>query len=359
MREWIAEFGGKKTNGFFHRNIYVKLGDNFEAVKNKFINSYNNTDIYQCAYVYENDEYNTCNIIGDPYLDFDVDDIESNYSKLVKEVKYVINYLETSLGLPPDELNIFFSGHKGFHVIIPGEAIGLIPSTTINQDFKYFALGMAYVRSGKILNSVRQDLLDLKIYDRKRLFRLPNSINSKSGLYKVPVTIEQLYDFSYEDIKEWASSPREIKTSPAHFRAVARDGYLHIIELGKDYEALKDGKKRSKRPPRKQLANGERLDLLPCAMYLLEHGTNKGTRNHSCFALASSLFQAGYNIDEVFEGIDEWNQKNEELLAPNEIATTITSAFNSYNNGMVVGCGKYKDLDLCQDNCNLMTDWLY
>ena len=46
--------------------------------------------------------------------------------------------------------------------------------------------------------------LDCGIYQHNRLLRLPNTINSKSGLYDIALAWEELRDYGIETIKEMA-----------------------------------------------------------------------------------------------------------------------------------------------------------
>lgn len=347
--EWIAEFGGIR-NGYFARNHFVSR--DFEKNKSDFIKSCGNIDVYQSAYYYANKDIDSCEIIGSPYLDFD-GDIETldGWKKLTGEIKYVINYLEMELTISADELRIYFSGSKGFHIVIPEKLVGLKPAKNLNISFSYFAKGMAFIRTGKKIQVALKDLLDFRIYDRRRLFRIPNSINSKLGLYKVPVTIDQIYSFSLEQMLEWASKPREVSYPPIRFRSTVLEGFNKIVEVGKDFEALKEGKVRKKK---RKVLDGEVRDLLPCAQNLLEKGVEKGRRNNSCFALSSSLLQTGHSLEEVYDMLSDWNDKNEESLSEKELTVTINSAVTSFEKGMTVGCGMYRDLDLCLNNCRLL-----
>ena len=354
---WYSEMGGVQ-NGYFRRKNYILHNENFERNKQEYVSRCGNKDVYECAYQYETQDFDTCRLIGSPYLDFDIDDINDKraWDNLVHELKYVVNYIETALGIPAEELELYFSGSKGFHLVIPHECIGLEPDDRLNEIFRYFAMGIAFARNGKNVRATKKDPIDLKIYDRKRLFRLPNSINTKSGRYKVPITIGQLYSFSQEEMLEWASEPREVESRPPQHRSAAEEGFEKVVNLGVDFEEARDGKRRKARRAKLKLKDGEKLDLFPCAKKLLGLGACKGARNNSCFALASSLFQAGYSIDEVYDIIDEWNDKCEVPLTNREFATTIQSSLRNFEAGVVVGCGKYRDLDLCVEDCKLLSD---
>jgi len=350
---WISEFGGVQDK-FFSRNNFIEQNNRYDDKVEEFISLCRNIDVYKCAYSYENKDINSCKIIGDPYLDFDCDHLDTEWDQLIDEVKYVVNYIETSMRVPPEELRMYFSGSKGFHVIIPKESLGLEPSTDLNSLFRYFAMGMSFLCGGKNVLAANNGMLDLQIYDRRRLFRLPNSINSKSGRYKVPVSIDHLYDLNREEMLEWSSEVREVSTRTPRFRPVSKEGFEEIVEIGKDYEVAKIGKKRRRSGFGVPLQEGELLDLLPCAKSLLDAGIQEGNRNNGCYALTSSLLQSGYKFQEAYSMVEEWNDRNEKPLNDKELFVTASSALSSFEKGMRVGCGTYSDLGLCTDKCKLL-----
>ena len=85
------------------------------------------------------------------------------------------------LGVEENKLQIFFSGNKGFHLIIPAELFGIKPSKNLNKIYRKMAKSFC--------EKIQNKTLDLGIYDRRRLLRIPNSINSKANLYKIPLVL--------------------------------------------------------------------------------------------------------------------------------------------------------------------------
>ena len=75
-------------------------------------------------------------------------------------------------------------------------------SKDLNSKYKILATEL---KSYTITKSV-----DTRIYDNKRLFREPNSINRKTGYYKVQLTLNDLKAMSYEDLIKYASKPRDL-----------------------------------------------------------------------------------------------------------------------------------------------------
>lgn len=332
---FIVEVGGMK-NGYFTRKKYLKHNEAFGLELDKIISGeFNSTDVYICMYNYENDDIDHCKMLGDFYLDFDADiEDEAAFNELRKEVCMVVNYFVTYWSIPKAMLRIYFSGHKGFHLIVPWMIWGLQPDAELNMKFKLLAKLIAKQCNAKHL--------DLGIYDRKRLFRVPGSINSKSGLHKVPLSYEQLAQFTLEEMIEWAGEPRYpdwwtgaqyIQKSAEHYKELFRREALK--------SKLKKHKKKKIELPKK------RQPLLPCVVEILKLGVSKGQRNNTTVALASSLMQSGIKRDEAEDILLDWNQNNDPPLPESELVHTISSAYRTLCNGMGYGCQTFKDLGYC------------
>ena len=335
---YYAELGGKLKNGFFKRNQFVKLDSQFNAALCNFAQQCEGKDTYVCAYLYESQDgsmpdISSCNIIASPYLDFDGDiQSDKDYNELKSSVLIAIGAINQELGISPDLLEIYFSGAKGFHIIIPYAILGLTPSKELNDDFKKFASYLKEKVGGKHI--------DTAIYDRRRLLRVAGSINSKTGLYKVPVTSQMLFSMnSYSSIKEWASQPRTVELKNCEYNEKARRAWNKIITTTKEPE-----KKIKKLPDKK-------IPLMPCSEKLLREGMAQGNRNNAAIALSSSLLQSGMDSEEAWSRLCEWNQKNDPPIEEYELSRTFRSAISMVGNGHLYGCSAYKDLGMCDEKC--------
>jgi len=342
----FIEFGGLKGK-FFKRNVYIQLDTNTTDKKvEELKDEYHNQDIYFSIYRYETENVAECGICAPLYLDFDSDiETDNDYARLKRQVVQTINYFEKGFGIPSSMQKIYFSGHKGFHLLIPDECFGIDYCQDLNERYKLIA---KMVDADNACPS-----LDMKIYDRRRLFRIPNSINSKSGLYKVPVTKQQLRQFSYEEMKEWASEPREVETDEPEpiERAIA------IFE--KCFQETPEDKVRERRKAREKERKAKRsvpvdkdgkpkhYKLSPCIINILEAGAVEGQRNNTAIALASSLFQNGRTREEVDAIMAEWNEINEPPIDDMELYTTINSAQGMFDNGRTYGYTKLHELGYC------------
>ena len=327
----IIELGGQK-NGYFTRNHFIEAKDLKANLKQY------DGDIYCTIYKYDSTDQNTANFIAPLYLDLDIDDIEHNFMKIKQDLLLVMRRLKTVFYLSDKDIEIYFSGSKGFHILISHKIFGFEPSRNINKFYKKIAVELKTYTIHKTV--------DTKIYDNKRLFRVPNTINHKTGLYKVAMSYDKIKSMNtYEELKEYANKPKPNIPRLYKYNEKARLAFDELVERIDAEEKAKVNAKLAKEFI-------QRKELLPCVQYILNHGCAKGNRNNTTVALASSLFQIGKTHDEVLEIIMHWNiTKNEDPLDESEIRTTVRSAMNNANQNRFYGCTMFKDLDVCVKGC--------
>ena len=83
----IIEVGGVINNSFT-RNRYCT-----KAEMNKYLEQFTG-DKYMTIYSYDSKDINTCNFVAPFYLDFDMNDLESNYDKLIRDLKIIVYRLK-------------------------------------------------------------------------------------------------------------------------------------------------------------------------------------------------------------------------------------------------------------------------
>ena len=337
---YLIEFGSY-TRGYFYRNYYVALDEHYKEKQKKYIEKHKHTDIYTSAYHYESNDIDHCALLGNVYFDLDSEDRSDDaYNKIVFQTRMLVNYFTCYMSLKEENMQIFFSGHKGFHIVLPHQLFGIKPSVELNMDFKQIA--------HRIAKEYGITRIDTSIYDRKRLFRLPNTINSKSKLYKVPVSVKQLYTFSREDMMKWAAEPRECPSIDTTYNRKAAAVYQTLLQSTK--KKIKSTDTTSKIPE-------ENKELLPCAERLLKAGIGEGSRNNAAIILASSLIQAYSDIKEAWALLELWNAKNEPPLSTKELYTTFNSALTMAQNGKGYGCAAYKEIGMCVGRKCKLLQW--
>lgn len=342
---YYSEFGGLK-NGFFGRNNFIAHDSNFtEKVKN-FLVDRNYTDVYQTAYYYDNTNTEEALLYGDLYFDLDCEiNDEEDFKRVKHDAQLVFSVLEMMLKVPREQVHIYYSGSKGFHITVPAEVFGIKPKADLNEDFRAIAYFISKQTYGKTI--------DMKIYDKRRLFRIANTINSKTGLYKVPVPFTMLYTCTWESLKRWAEAqheelaPNPCPVIPAIKKYKALLAYIYRDEIIKAEER--------KMKAEKVIIPEMERPLLPCVVNVLRNGVSQGQRNNTAVAVASSLLQAGKTIDETEELMQEWNDtRNNPPLPEREICAVVKSAYEQAQHGQGYGCNAFRELGYCiGSDCNL------
>jgi hypothetical protein len=187
------ELGAKLPTPFnFTRNKYFEdTSENITTWRNK----YSNTDVYSTVARYESLPIRESKQITPLYFDFDS---KENLEIALSELNIVISIFR-KFGCAENSIVPYFSGNAGFHLLIPFKALGIESDYILDQVFKVIAEDL---QINKQLNTI-----DMSVYEKARLWRLPNSINSKSYLHKIPLYLEEL-DLPIHKILEKAQKPR-------------------------------------------------------------------------------------------------------------------------------------------------------
>ena len=323
----IVEIGYTNTERRFNRNVYINYNQLFN-----FFETHPCVDSYCSAYLYSSDKISEAELYGNLYLDFDDD---NNLNNAREDVIHTLSFLKIVYQIPSDQVKIYFSGHKGFHLIIPGSILGIEPNKDLNAIFKTMA---EQIKTFSIHKTI-----DLKIYDNRRLFRMPNTINGKTGLYKIILTPDELYSLSEKEIKELASKPRNITLNIKNIlNPIAHNQYLKILDTYKDQEKKINKNKRYTKT----------LNIVPnCISYILENGATEGSRNITIACLTSFFKSNGKTFEETVEEISKWNSRNVSPTPYREMQLTIKSIFFS---NKTYGCSTLRTLVQCNpEECKL------
>lgn len=152
-----------------------------------------NTDCYHSLNVYPDFEKKEC------YYDFGFDFDSPDIRNSAVDAKKLIDHL-ISLKIP---YVLHFSGSKGIHVVVPHK-VGGVP---LREDGGH----VCRLLQAQWKKDLDLPTLDVEIHGARRMWRVENSINSKKGLYKVPITrqeLDEIADKGLEAAIGLASAPR-------------------------------------------------------------------------------------------------------------------------------------------------------
>lgn len=203
-----------------------------------------------------------------------------------------------------DKINAHYelwcSGGKGFHVIIPTSQFGYEPT-----EDEGILRRMAEAIKGDIKSSKEGGTWDPAIYNKTRVFRYPETWNNKGG-YKVYVKS------SWENVElPLETVLAKSKVQPAESAAADYSDLPLNEALVKLYEFCKNP------PVKAQVAVVGDNMFAPA---------REGGRNEQAFTIAHRLFKKGLFRQDVDWVLRQWNSTNPKPLSPSEIGKVIWSA---------------------------------
>ncbi|MFZ4411470.1 MAG: DnaB-like helicase C-terminal domain-containing protein [Bacteroidales bacterium] len=212
--------------------------------------------------------------------DFDSEDsvgiAQKDAVELVKRLK--------KEGYDDSNIRVFFSGNKGFDVSVQLKSERLTP-----REVKNVCVNLA-----EGLKTI-----DVKIYNATRILRLPLTKHPKSGLYKIPLSVEDLQTFTSDEIRTAAKDNLEY----TDIKDAWGKGMLskNILELKAKTPTLDLAEVTAVATDIKDIDWGKRPAELTPAKWLLELGHfGNGERSHAAMILASTYKNLGYDENKAY-----------------------------------------------------------
>lgn len=243
---------------------------------------------------------------GQAYADWLQIDIDSEDLQQAQDSLNILVQNLESYGIDLNICRFYFSGSKGFHVSIPSRLFGASPSADINKRFRAVALTLA--KGLKI---------DTAIYDKTRLFRLPNTINSKSGLYKIELYPFQATQLPIEEIKTLAKQPGERLAIKTQFSLNER--------LKEIYDSSLEQKRRD-------TSSTDGVKTYLC-MAKLNLGVAQGGRDNVGIRVASHLKRSGLSKPMIWASLEAWNDLNSPPLQKDDLERIYEQGLGEYQFG--------------------------
>jgi len=263
------------------------------------------------------------------YLDFDGD-------TAYNDAQYAVYLIQEAMNVTP---NIYYSGGKGFHVIIP---------------YKIQHKNCNYIAKAWAVNISPQLTIDTSVYAKKSMWRLNKSKGSKKGYFKTQITPHELFNLKLDQIKEIAKTRRDKEFPKPDTSKIPEDiiqdafdkhiNYLPRIRQGENLKVYK-GKFTD--------------DMTPCLLHLMRQKPLQGNSNNAIFILARFAKYCDLNYAQAFDMI-----MTNKYLAAKELDTAepkkVTRVLNYiYAQGLpsFVGC-KGNDVfatylrNFCEDECH-------
>ena len=296
-------YAGTKHDGepFFSRNHFGTIQDIPAMRKQK-----KNIGLYRSAFMYDNmDPYNS-SLFGNLFMDFDS---EEDLDKAREDLLFVIwkMHLTSGFNLPIEAFHIYFSGKKGFHLLIPWQYLDIQPHPALDRIFRFIAEDLH--------EACIHQTIDLVIYEKRRLYRMENTIHQGTGLYKIPLQYEEAAKLSMTEIQDLAKTNRYIRYPTPALMPQAAEHYHKYV---REYESYVKDRTRfqSKRV-------SEPLEIVPeYVEKLIAEGPVVGQRNETAAALTSFWKNQGFEREDILAHLLQWNNGS---LSERELEITMDS----------------------------------
>lgn len=244
-------------------------------------------DWYQSVYYYNDEQYanfqrtgtvkGVKDVVANKIL-FDVD-AKGNLQKAQDETRKLITNLQLVGGVKATDMEIYFSGNKGFHVLFklnnfysPEELQNIVSNILKGQTF---------------------ECIDPSVYDCTQILRIAGTKHNETGLYKIPLSFVDMFNLSVDEIKNRAANldniteefnPQtvpETSLPPEWFKFTKVEPQLNMMEYTLDL---------SEKP--KHWKN--------CKYSLLQGNFKEGERHNALLVLAATCRGLGYDKDTTY-----------------------------------------------------------
>lgn len=249
-------------------------------------------------------------------IDIDSENLQEAQDSLNKFVQNLERY-----GVDLSICRFYFSGSKGFHVMIPSRLFGACPSLDINKRFRAIALILA--------EGIK---IDTSIYDKTRIFRLPNTINSRSNLFKIELYLFQALHSPIEEILHMAEQPGARLKIKTDFEKNSKLKELYNAPLGQ-----------------RKITDNSSVDGVKAylCMKTLNQGVSSGQRDNVGVRVASHLKRSGLSKPMIWAGLQAWNDLNNPPLEAHELERIYEQGLSQYE----FGCNDYILKANCDKRC--------
>ena len=282
------------TKGVADKGKLIPVNEVFDNIEDS------ENDYYASAYLYNEKQVEEFKKTGSVrgikdvvtnkiWFDFDTNG-DASFAQI--DAKEAVRRLE-KYGIDKKNIEIYFSGNKGFHLVVTLNR-QITPDQVFNICVKKF---------GKDLTS-----LDKGVYDPSRIFRVPGTRHQKSGLYKIPLTYNQLHQMTISQIKSLASSLDNIKDDFEWDVASIGEELLHVEEAKKETRVSTSSLDFTQKPT--QWKN--------CKWSLLQGNFKEGERHNALMVIAATCRGLGYDKDTTYYMCKSALKKQASLTGQNE-----------------------------------------
>lgn len=247
------------------------------------------------------------------YFKLDVDKGNDTDDFTLLKAQKTVEILKKEFGLSEECIGVFFSG-RGYHIYFPN-IFGFKASPDLPNEVKATFKKFFPDADG--------------IYDKARIIRVANTINTKSGLYKVQLPWDIFYS-SVGDIKEYAT-----KAEPLTKIKTCKIGEYESLIVKQTAENIAD------------VPNGT-TPIVTCMQHLYDRGPIQGRRHRDLLRLASAWRRNGLSKKAAIDLGTKWAY----TLEPLEVTRIVRDV---YEKGYSYSCNDPIMQEFCDPKCIFYT----
>tara|TARA_Y100000310_G_scaffold344904_1_gene460364 strand:- start:10899 stop:12677 length:1779 start_codon:yes stop_codon:yes gene_type:complete len=286
----------------------------------------NKDPLYRSMYLYDEtakryitQQGSVRNYLGTRYIDnilIDIDKKDNTDEFTLDKVRNFLHILEDEYSINPRKATqTYFSG-SGYHISMPESIFHFIPSI----DLPFFV---------KETMKLLFEGIDFMIYMTSGIYRVQHTVNKKTGLYKIPLTLKEVYNSTPDDIKHLASTQR----LDYAYAELLGDGELEdrVITETPRIKSFK--------------AVVEPTTVVPCVQRMLAVGPSEGSRHVTTLRIASHFRRNGIPSEYTKNALLHWNNNSMEE------SHIIRNVEHTYDRGYKYSCNDDIMKQYCRTNC--------
>lgn len=212
---------------------------------------------------------------GSAWLWFDLD-AAGDLQRATSDARRLAAFLAERYQFDGDELLMFFSGSKGYHLGLPLAVCG---SPGSSPTFHRVCRSLA-----ELLAGLAGVAIDAGVYDAVRAFRAPNSRHPKTGRHKRRLAFDELLGLSVDGILRLAETPEpfDLPKAPGPSAQAVADWSEAVARVDRDRAAMLERK-----------AAGGLATLNRSTLDFIRDGAGTGDRHRLLFSAAANLAEFG------------------------------------------------------------------
>lgn len=362
-----------KSGSFSARpNVLVYPKDIIEMVKSGVMEFHSSLERWSNPMALKSDNYEELRIGWDLILDIDCKEFEH-----AKIASHIVGKALEKHGIKNYSLK--YTGGKGFHLGVPWESVpktidykksvamfpelarhmGLYIKNYIREE-----LGEAFLKkykpeeladqTGKPLGKILVDDniepfqiidIDTVLISPRHLFRMPYSLNMKTGFVSVPIKPENLRKFKKDDAHPDLVRVREKFLD----KGKEKEAQILVAETV-DWWTMRQVAERKKFERKMRLTKAIPEELFPPCIHNIKPGLEDG-RKRSVFILINFLSSLKWGRENMEKFVMEWNKKNRPPLPDNYIRGQLRWHKNSRKTILPPSCqneGYYMSFSVCK-----------